>query len=465
LGTIAVCMTDLQHNIVWYKELIVLAAVLAGVFLLCRLLQRAEDWIARHGKAVPAVLLLLYGAALYVVSCVIRNEPAQDYGSVYQLAYDYVYGEVQDWFYLALWKNNFPLFWLLTLGMRICKMTGSTDPFYFLLFFNVLFVLAAAACLYGIAQRETGRTLYAVLAMLLFIGFLPVWGETGFLYTDSVSMLFTVLPIWILGTDRLPRGKYWLAGAAWGLGTAVKATVLISLAAVLICAVLKIREIRLRDALKLAAAAAGVLILAVGLRMLYPCYEMENQYDAPIEYWLALGCTGNGGYSENEGFALACLGQPDIRAKREYARQYLAEHLDEACSTTHITRKMCYNFASGNMGWADYNRDADNVGYQFFNDYGKYGGYMTMISTAWLYATLLLGIGGQAALLCGGKNRNNTGFLFLPLLTVFGLFLFLMLWEANNRQLYNHIPWYVMTAVSGINALPFQIDQNQRGAQ
>ena len=33
---------------------------------------------------------------------------------------------------------------------------------------------------------------------------------------------------------------------------------------------------------------------------------------------------------------------------------------------------------------------------------------------------------------------------------MFGIMLYLMLFEANNRQLYNHLPWLVLAASGGL---------------
>ena len=76
-----------------------------------------------------------------------------------------------------------------------------------------------------------------------------------------------------------------------------------------------------------------------------------------------------------------------------------------------------------------------------------------MLSSGYFYALLLIGMCGQ--LLAGNRNsgqRKDCTFEIAQF-TVFGLFLFLMLWESNNRQLYNHIPWYTLYAVCGAYAL------------
>lgn len=38
-------------------------------------------------------------------------------------------------------------------------------------------------------------------------------------------------------------------------------------------------------------------------------------------------------------------------------------------------------------------------------------------------------------------------------LTVFGLFFFMMFWEAQNKQLYNHIPWMTFCVVWAMRSM------------
>lgn len=179
---------------------------------------------------------------------------------------------------------------------------------------------------------------------------------------------------------------------------------------------------------------------------------MEDDYAAPLEYWIALGSVGNGGYGTNESFAIECLGTLGKDAKRVVAREHMAAHWEEIWSLPHWISKMRYNFASGNMGLSGFVSDSDSAVYELFNDYGKYGGYMTMFTTGYFYALLIFGIMGCWSFL-GGRIEDVVDWrVFLEVvtaLTVLGIILFLMLWEANNRQLYNHMPWFALLGAMG----------------
>ena len=59
-----ICITGTAHNIVWYKELFVTAVCLAGIFALCFLLKRAENFIQCHEKKLLWVFLAAFSAAI-----------------------------------------------------------------------------------------------------------------------------------------------------------------------------------------------------------------------------------------------------------------------------------------------------------------------------------------------------------------------------------------------------------------
>lgn len=74
-----------------------------------------------------------------------------------------------------------------------------------------------------------------------------------------------------------------------------------------------------------------------------------------------------------------------------------------------------------------------------------------MLATGYSYALLIFGI---LSGICGFRNlirgERMDWLILVTHLTIFGLMLFLMIWEANNRQLYNHMPWLALMGAFGI---------------
>ena len=197
----------------------------------------------------------------------------------------------------------------------------------------------------------------------------------------------------------------------------------------------------------------GFFISQVGVEFLwnqFPCAELEEEYAAPFEYWFALGLTGNGSDAENADFAIKCLDTPGLEAKKQIARDYISENIQELWNVDHLVRKARHNFASGHMGLPDFNRYPINIMYHIFNDWGVYGGYAVMYTSGYFYALLLFGL-LSSLLSLRDYMQGKQLFLFaiVARLVMFGLVIFLMLFEANNRQLYNHMPWFAVLGATG----------------
>lgn len=78
-----------------------------------------------------------------------------------------------------------------------------------------------------------------------------------------------------------------------------------------------------------------------------------------------------------------------------------------------------------------------------------------MITSGYFYTILILLICGAIKCLTGRLplKDERLAFYLIAQLTLFGLFIFLMLWEANNRQLYNHMPWLAAACAMSLNNL------------
>ncbi len=451
-----VSLTGTQRNIEWHKELFVTVVLFGGMMLLYVLLNKMEHWIERYEKRGLVIFLVLWSALLYSFCFVFHNEPAHDYMYICQEVQHYVSGDVVDWSYFALFKNNFFLFLILVALTRVSLFIGLADPFPIWLLASVALVVWAGICLYRIVRMTGHRVVSCFMTLLFFVGFVPLWGGTYNLYTDCLSLCVGIWACYLLKRASVWKHSWLailLAGFVWGIGAAIKATVVISLIAVFIVAFLTKewkKSVRL-----LVFVMVGFLLADTCVEFMwkqYPCSSMEEEYAAPMSYWFAVGLCGNGSHPGNPEFADACLTTLGSENKKKIVDEHVRANIQELWNPEHLIQKARYNFASGNMGLPDYNRYNTNIMYEFFNDYGVYGGYTVMYTSGYFYAILVLGIISSVLALL--RKREETDELAVVIrMTVLGLVLFLMLFEANNRQLYNHIPWFALMGGLGCEKL------------
>lgn len=449
-------VTGTKRNVVWYKELFVTVVMFGAMLFLFWLLTKAEPFLEKHEKKLFIGFVLIWSVALYTFCYLFHNEPAHDYATICQALENYINGQEVNWAYFAQFKNNFFLFALLLALTRAAQLIGLPDPFVLWLLVSTALVIWSGICVFRLVKLAGGRTAAGFFALLLFAGFVPLWGGTYNLYTDCISLCIGVWACYLLAVSRKKKHS-WLfvlaAGAVWGIGFAVKATVAVCLVAVVLIAILTENW---KKWLRLTALIlAGFLIAQVcveGIWLQFPCSAMEDEYGAPFSYWFALGLCGDGSDPGNAEFAVRCLDAPGTEAKHQVAMEHIRDNLQELWNPDHLLQKARYNFASGSFGLPDFNRYNVNIMYEFFNDYGIYGGYTIMYTSGYFYAILLFGILGSILSLVQGDS-GKVRLAALARMTVLGLVIFLMLFEANNRQLYNHMPWFALMGAFGCDSL------------
>lgn len=451
-----ICIGGTYHHIAWYKELLLTLVFAVLMIAISFFVLRCKSFLEKHEKKLLFVFLLIIGIVLYCVSCLCRNIPMYDYSDLYHSAYSYATGGAANWEYLSYWKNNFPLFFYLFGVMKLSLSLGITDPFYVLLLINVLLTVGSGYCIYRLVRLYTESVPWSFIGLGLFFGFGPLWCGTNYFYTDSVSLFFSVGAVWIFCRKKQRMGDGITAGVLWGTGYALKATVAVSMVAVVIVIWLKEeknRQLCLKAGLSVLAFLL-CLLLWTGIRMQYPCYEMEKDNRVPLTYWLALGIHNDGSYPQNIEFAVECLNSVGVEAKNKVAKEYIATHISGLWDWEHFVKKARYNFASGKMGSSEFNQYPVTPMYDLVNDYGKYGGYSAMLLSAYFYAVLILGWCGFVVAYVKDKpsasQKPSMQLFYTTQLTLFGFFLFLSIWESNNRQLYNHIPWYAIYGAMGL---------------
>lgn len=189
----------------------------------------------------------------------------------------------------------------------------------------------------------------------------------------------------------------------------------------------------------------------------YDIWNAARETCNPAINWIALGLKGNGGWNDNWDYVTYTLSLPSKAEKSKYALQYIRENYREFWNISHLISKMRFNFASGTLGAANYTYYAineHNLLYESFSPWGKYYWRVSQLCFCYIFSvyTAYL-LGGAATLRLLLKKREVPGAKVAADLSLFGMALFLMIWEANNRQLYNQVPIIILGAALNIRLL------------
>lgn len=425
------------------------------------LLSKVEPFLKKHGRLFLILFLTAYGITVYVLGVLSRGIPVNDSGVVYQGA-QYMAGLSEEivWQYFARWHNNIMPMMYLGFLFRIAVFFGIKDPWYFAVAVNTVYVLIALYCVFWLgSRRERHGTASGWLGMLMLALYFPIFGHTQSMYTDAFSFCYGIggFCLWLRNQESGRKGvKYQLgnvlAGLVWAVGAQLKMTIVISLVAV-VCYQLLFGGLKefLR---RCTAAILLVTAVAVGCSCYIktlPSREYENAWGMPfVGYLIALGLERDGSFDlESEYFNGVC--GEEGRDKWLYTKAYIWEHKGNFFDREHVVSKLRHNFASGTMIASDFLWTAEREGfvYQCISYWGEYRvPYRTWITGYWY---MVLGLGVVAwfsrAVLCRGKEDVV---VFTAILSMFGIMLYAMIGEANNRQMYNHLPWFFCVANMGM---------------
>ncbi len=461
--------TGIPNPVLWIGAL----ALFAGVFLLlcCKLMEGVRDWCKKHfGVCLLSVSVCLFALQL-LLAYEIYFMTGWDAGIVYSMANDIASGagKIGDFYYYSQYVNNIGITFLLSVIQKAAMLLGLGARSYFVcVAFGCLTVNLACVFTALSVKKLTGSAGYGLLAFVLmsFVAGLSPWITVP--YTDTFSVLFPPLTLYLYlcaheKTGYIASLWYLLAGLAGGIGYLIKPSagiVLIAIVCVILWRLLTEKEDR-KKLLWGCAGIAGALLLTVGLQkgmMAYTGYEPNENLRFSMTHYLMMGLNeeNTGGYySEDYGFSSS------FATRQERTRgnlEVVAKRLQEFGVTGYghfLIQKLLTNFNDGTFSWwmegSFFQKDMGHhvSGLQqflrslFYKEGALYGVYAAVAQGLWLAVqTLVLGS------LIGTKEdrRPANTVVWLSLL---GMFLFVMLFEARGRYLYCMLGMYCIAASLG----------------
>lgn len=471
---IAVVLQKPQNNLVPGRMLlftmiwlVILAFCRLVIHFLMAKLEKANRNIAKLSNKCIFIYACLYGIFIFVVSLLIRNEPITDYQNVYNAAWNLANGlEVTNWEYFARWTNNTSALTVLSLYMRIGLELGMEDPYVLILAISVVQVVLTMLCTYYVALKLSKKAYgFAWITIVIYSLWTPIWSNTTSFYSDQLSFGLGMIGFaYFLYVTK--KGKkchfisFLVAGAIIGFGASIKVTGAIPLIAYFICKlVLFLQNSRTNYKLLLKMKEnipflLGFLIVLGGLSVYnggYPSAELEHKMEMPIEYWIAIGLNGDGSYAHNEAFALELMNAENVDVRKAMCWEEIQNNIGNIWDIDHITLKVSKIFGSGDISATSIMYPyEENLVTEVFSEYGDYYWKYTCLSTSFFFATLIWMACGALMQLV---NYKEEPIIFWVYVSIFGLFIFLLMWEAQNKQLYNNLPWLTLAAAYGMERL------------
>ncbi len=425
-----------------------------------------REQVVKHRYLFLIIALVVIFLVQLYVGFVTKQTASHDYGKVLNGAMVYAENplseefEGYEWYYHH-YQNNSGLFLIFQLFFRILRFFGIT-AYYEAAIINGHLIFSSIILFTFLYLEKAFGSKSALVSLLLFLSYLPVYFQSSVAYTDTYSAGVIPLALYLfeIGKTQSRSVKrivtYLGAGVVLAIGAKIKATVLILLVAVVLEMLLtmKFSEVVKR----LAVVAVALVITTFGFKQ-YAYHividkEREVSEGMPVTHWLMMGLKGNGEYNSEDEWEITCsVGGVSERTKLNLEEIKLRLFMMGPRGYRMLLhRKTCFTFGIG-----DYNIDyllcmePENPEHPIYEIVRENGS----LHTAYIYASqtvylsfYLLGIVGALCALI--KRKAGIINHFAPYLSLVGFYIFMLLWESGRRQPINQLGLYISVAAVGL---------------
>ncbi|MCI8375999.1 MAG: hypothetical protein HFI29_11280 [Lachnospiraceae bacterium] len=440
-------------------EVVLLAGSLTLIGFLIKkygtfLWERKQIWLAGSVSLLAAM-----AAGLFYMGMSLRVHPGWDFGAVYlgavELTENGVFSDQSNW-YFTTYPNNVAACLFLTVFFKI--FGGLCDYITLGVLLNIFLILLGLVFLLLLIRHLYGER-WAFLGILLCALFLPFYMHAPIFYTDTFALPFVTGTFLAYQLRKKDARFLILTALVLALGYKVKGSLGVILIALLIHIWLqkgKALEHTKQSLLLLVPflLLVGFLTVVPGQMSFMDTSEAEK-HEFPLEHWIALGIQGSGGYNGDIYWMTA-----SVEGKAEKAvvdRRFIQEKLEEygfAGMCSHLKEKVLFTWGDGvyfapEKLYRDPLKESPLHAWVLYygENYAKTYRYCSAIHLLLLLGILLSVIRN----LLDKKSRRE---IVAMQLAVFGLFLFLLIWETRSRYLVNFVPVFVLLGIDGLQGLP-----------
>lgn len=450
--------------------------------LFYKLFGKIEARLERYYNYILIIFLICSLVSQIISAHYLRYNPEWDIGAVYFGAIEWAEtstfaGYVE---YFKYFPNNLGSMAILALLFKLAHCIGLNDYFMVASCVNSLCVAATILTVASICKRILGIR-QAVFSLVLFGFTLPFWIIGAAFYTDSLSMLFPALLLFLyleVQACKSIRNRVILSillAAIATLGALIKITVLIMLIAIIIESLLcrPWKQTALFASISILIVWAGFTTLQM---IIYPHHidtHIAEQYNTPYLHWIMMGLQGNGGYNAADYEFTRSF--TDTVERDTALIQEISHRITELGPNglyKLFWRKNIQMFGDGTFGLSGFYRyGPENLGWlhEFILDNGtkaavyRQACYISFTSIlALAMASGLKEIYWKSVNPRQDKRRkdkanptsytilNNTWTCIAPRLALLGVMFFFSAWETSGRYITNYVPIIIVCAAMGI---------------
>ncbi len=427
----------------------------------------------KYNRIIPVlfciVLIFLQAVAIHYLSVKYYVE-TWDMGVVYNAAEYYVTNgsfDMGKYDYFLWFPNNSPLYNMFVLLFKIFSLLGITNTALALNIFNSVLLVISAWFVEKTVQVFIGKE-YTGTGFMFCVALCPFSLYAVLAYTDTFSMVFLSAALYFYARAIKDKGNYFVNLTAFALctayGSSLKVSVLILAVAAVIDIVLKHNGLRrtLVSLLLVAAVSFGgfaVFKTAHENSPFLPDYDYD--YTIPYTHWVMMGLNGLGGYNDDD-YQNITLQYPDKETRQQANIEEIIHRIEEkgaAGMVDHLKNKLSFIYSEGTFG-ACYKLDRAVVRPNGLHEYIIYlGSRFSLLGNYSLALFMMMLVFITFAVFMGIKNKDTSA--VMPAISLVGVTIFLLMWEARARYILNFLPIFILMTCFGIKEL-FLLFKNRK---
>lgn len=374
--------------------------------------------------------------------------------------------------YFNMFPNNLLLVNIYYVILKINDFFGILKNEYQLMIIvivNCIINTLSCRMIYSVVSRKIGQN-YAFWAFCFSVVLLGLSPWSVICYSDTFALFIPILSVYLLECSKIPCSLRYVMVIVLGYaGYCIKPQVSIVVIALAIVEILKKSKEDLKKRLSYGAKVlliSGIIIFFSNI-MLQNVYtnegfvlNSEKQFGASHFFMMGLNPDRMGIFSAEDGaISSSCAGKKERREKNlEVAKERLQSY-GFTGYMKFLSKKMLTNYNDGTFAWSvegefynDMREDVDTVFApklkNLYYDYGTdYQVFALTVQLAWVMIIVFIFIRTLFAV----REKDNEDYLYrIMILSLVGLTIFELLFEARARYLYTYIPLYIIVAMYGI---------------
>lgn len=458
-----ICLLDANYTL---NPLLIIVGIAISIVILITIYKKYEKKLKNLDNKKTWIFYIIVTTIMIILQSVIgylvRTDPSWDLGIVIKSAQEMIkYGHSTDMaVYYIQAPNNILITLLIALTIKFFSFFGMTNINIMTLIVNIIFIQLAIFLLFKITKKIYNNYTACFLLIIMFL-FLPIYPYSTIMYTDTMSMFLPIGFLYLiqkLNNTNLNKNLIIISitiGFLSFISLNLKVTALIVLIAFLINEIVNKRFKRIMNILLIVLCSFTTFEITfttfiketniIGLD-----YELTKSI--PYTHFIMMGMYKSGAFDADEWQFTLKL--PDYETRKAENLKVIRQRLNSYGAQGYI--KFLNNKVKGQTwGSGTYDFESilnsyqvdNNIAHQFLLADGDYYQYVYYYCQIFHFTMLFLII---ISILFSIKFKEKEETLNIARLSMFGLLLFLLMWETRSRYMLNYIPVYLLIMVSGV---------------